>query len=531
MPQPKYNHHRIFAAHFTGCEALAYALSSRLAEGHICIDIEGYAKEIPAILEEESAKESFTKEDAKFWGSPEAFMNQCEDGEFVTTDPEVLKPFIIHNGKAYLQRYFWYESMIIDRIRGLDDRLRIITGGPGSGKTYSVATTLEERFSNNPNLKVALAAPTGKAGVRMEEAIREHVRRHHDRISEQVSKKLSALKGETLHRLLGFIPDSVFFRHDGKNPLPYQVVIIDECSMIDGAMMAKLLDAIHPESMLYLIGDRNQLASVEAGSVFGDLCMAENSVPLNGKITTLEGSRRFSTDKGIGRLSSEVIGGSIADLKAYEGDEQVSIDTTFSDDQFYTYAALYEDYIREPDTRTALLKMNRVRFLCTTREHVQETNERISRHLARRIEDFNPRKGAFYHNQPIIITRNDYRLGIYNGDVGIIRKIVNERNEGVFYAFFETAGGEPRKIQAAFLSHYDTVFAMTIHKSQGSQFEKVVVILPADRGVKLLTRELLYTGITRAMKNVLLQTTEETLHNCLERKVERASGLEKRLNQ
>ena len=189
------------------------------------------------------------------------------------------------------------------------------------------------------------------------------------------------------------------------------------------------------------------------------------------------------------------------------------------------------EFIREQNIENALKKLNKVRFLCATREEVKETNDTLSRHLTGKIEEFKPRSGAFYENQPIIITRNDYKLGLVNGDVGIIRKRINENNEAVFYAWFEISEGEPRKIQAANLNHFETVFAMTIHKSQGSQFENVAIILPENGSEKLLTRELLYTGITRAQKKVLLQTTGETLVNCMGRQVTRASGLEERLNE
>lgn len=506
--------HKIFATYFKGCETLAYALSSKLSEGNICLDIEKY-------------KENLSETAAVFRTSPELFDQQCMDGKFVTHSDTELKPFVIHNGQAYLHRYFQYETQIIENIKRLDKNFRIITGGPGTGKTYSVSTNLVWLFKDNINLKVALAAPTGKAASRMNESIKDFAAKHKDESSIDVKSRLTDLKAQTIHMLLGNITDSVFFRYNEKNRLPYDVVIIDECSMIDGAMMAKLLNAIDNNTMVYLLGDKDQLASIEAGSVFGDLCRANNYKLLCGKVVVKTTSYRFDADKGIGKFSQEVISGSFTDLDSYDKDEQITIDTSYSKDLFEQYAILYKEYITESDIKAALKKLNRVRFLCVTRENehsVREVNKQIQYYLSKEIPEFLPKSEGFYHNQPIIITQNDYQLGVFNGDVGLIRK------EGeTLFAFFESTDGEIKKIQAGYLNHYDTVFAMTIHKSQGSEFDNVVVIFPEKQGEKLLTRELVYTAVTRAKEKVILQTSVEVLKKCVERKVSRASGLEKRL--
>lgn len=522
--------HQIFAKYFEGCETLAYALSSKLSEGNICVDIEEYKTELPNRLEEQKSKESYNEEDARFWVSPEEFGIQCEAGKYVTHSDSELKPFIIQNRMAYLHRYFQYETQIIKNIQRLGANFHIITGGPGTGKTTSVSTRLAQLFSENISLKVALAAPTGKAAARMNETIKRFAENSKINISDEVKSKLKGLTAQTIHSLLGYIADSIFFKYNEQNKLPYDVLIIDECSMVDGALMAKLLNAVNDKTMLYLLGDKDQLASVEAGSVFGDLCRVNDSKLLMGKIEIKEKSWRFDPDKGIGRFSREVIAGAAIELASYAGDEQILIDTSFSSTLFEQYALLYREYIVEPDVKTALQKLNSVRFLCLTREldhSITEINKRIQRFLKDVINDksqFDPKEG-FYHNQPIIITQNDYKLGIFNGDVGIIR-----RKGDTLFAFFESTDGEIKKIQAGYLNYYDTVFAMTIHKSQGSEFDNVVVILPEKQGEKLLTRELLYTGVTRAKTKVLLQTSEEVLRKCVERKVSRASGLEKRLS-
>lgn len=517
--------HKIFAGYFKDCETLAYALSSKLSEGNICLDIEKYKTELPRRLEEQKAKEWFKDDDARFWVSAEEFEKQCEEGVFVMHSESELKPFVIQNALAYLHRYFQYETQIIKNIKRLGSNFRFITGGPGTGKTHSVSTKLVDLFTENINLKVALAAPTGKAAARMNESIKKFAE---NEIRLDVKTKLTDLKAQTIHMLLGYISDSVFFRHDEKNRLPYDVIIIDECSMVDGAMMAKLLNAVDTKTMIYLLGDKDQLASVEAGSVFGDLCCTKNYPLLNGKVEVKTKSYRFDADKGIGKFSQEVIQGSVIDLNSYVNDEQITIDTEFSSDMFNWYAIMYKEYIIEEDIKEALQKMNRVRFLCVTRENdqsVYKVNKQIQYYLSTKIEGFKPKSEGFYHNQPIIITQNDYKLGIFNGDVGLIR-----REGDTLFAWFEGTDGKIKKIQAGYLNHCETVFAMTIHKSQGSEFDNVVVILPEKQGEKLLTRELLYTGVTRAKKKVLIQTSAKVLEKCVGKSVSRASGLEKRLN-
>ncbi len=523
--------HKVFAGYFKGSETLAYALSAKLGEGNICLDIEGYKAELPLRLEEQKAKEYYTDADAVFWAGPEAFVKQCEEGAFVTHSRCGLKPFLVLNGYAYLHRYFQYETWIVDNIKRLGDRFRIITGGPGTGKTHSVSTNLVQLFTGDIGLSVALAAPTGKAAARMNESIAQFAENPKNNIAGDVRARLNDIKAQTIHRLLGYIPGSVFFRHEEKNRLPYDVVIVDECSMVDGAMMAKLLNAVDIHTMLYLLGDKDQLASVEAGSVFGDLCRAKDTELLRGKVEVKTESRRFDPGKGIGKFSQEVISGTFNDPDSYAGDAQITLDSTYSKELFEQYALLYKDYILEPDIKMALQALNRIRFLCVVRDNdqsVNKVNKQVQYYLSTKVEGFKPRPEGFYHNQPIIVTQNDYQLGIFNGDVGLVRS-ENTKSGEVLYAHFETADGSTKKIQAGYLNHCDTVFAMTIHKSQGSEFDNVVVILPEKQGGKLLTRELLYTAVTRARTKVLLQSSALVLGKCVEHSVSRASGLEKRL--
>jgi len=521
--------HKVFASYFKGAESLAYALSSKLEEGHICVDIKEYMEELPLDLDEQKEKETFREADEIYWPDPEEFAEQCTHGDLVSDSDKDLKPFVVRNGKVYLQRYFRYETRIIDDIERIGKKFHIITGGPGSGKTYSVSEKLIEHLHRGLDCKIGLATPTGKAAVRMKEAIKEFAENPKNKIDPDIRHILTGLSAQTIQRFLGYIKDSVFFRYNKDRKLPYDVVIIDECSMIDGALMSKLLEAIDENTALYLIGDKDQLASIEAGSVFGDLCRSGNSKYLDGKIDTIEGSHRYNEDEGIWKFSREVIGGTFNDVSSFDGDKEIKIDLSYTEELFKSRARKYLKYIKADTVKEALGFLNEIRFLCVTRENehsVTETNKKIEWFLRKEINDssvFSPKKG-FYHNQPIIVTKNDYTLNVFNGDVGLIRK-----HGDTLYAHFQKADGEIREIPAGYLNHYDTVFAMTIHKSQGSEFDHVVLLLPEKQGEKLLTRELLYTGVTRAKNSVLLQTTKDVLLKCVEKEVTRSSGLHQRL--
>lgn len=513
--------HAVFADYFKGCEALAYALSSKLRDGNMSIHIEDYANQT-----DDHAKNPYF--------TPKEFIKQTQEGHYVThpqqdNETEELKPFVVLNGMAYLQRYYRYESEIIANIQRLGGKFNIITGGPGTGKTYSITGLLVDMVGKNSNLKIALAAPTGKAAARMNESIMENVERRAE-LDEPTRAALTQLKAQTLHLLLGALPNTVFFRHNAENKLPYDLVVVDECSMIDGPLMAKLLNAIDDNTLIYLLGDKDQLASVEAGSVFGDICRAQDTPLLNGRVKAKTESHRFDANKGIGKFSKGVIDGNCS-LADFENDEQVTIDTEYSNSLFEEYAIKYKAYITEPDIKKALTKLNDVRFLCATREFdhsVDEYNLKIERLLRRQVEGFHPKRG-FYHNQPIIITQNDYTHKIFNGDVAIIReREMDGRIEMV--AHFEDMDGDIRTIPAHYLNHYQTMFAMTIHKSQGSEFTHVMVVLPEKRGRKLLTRELLYTAVTRAKERIAIMSSPETLALSMEKTVNRASGITPRLN-
>ncbi len=576
--------HHQFAGLFGEERLLPYAwlVSKKLAEGHICVPLESFdaaLQEAPFELKSRSHETTLR-----------ALPLVARQGE--------RQPFVLHGGRLYLHRYFAYETAILDRLRhflqqersleagrvqelaalapvirqlfppqarkgeptdwqlvaallGFRNQFTIITGGPGTGKTTTVARILALLFTAQPGLRVALAAPTGKAAARMHESLlRAELPKE-----LQLTDQLKALEPRTLHRLLGFIPDTTRFRHDAKNPIDADVVIIDESSMIDAALFAKLLTAIGPQTRLILLGDRHQLASVEAGSLFGDLCQAQTELnrlrpetrawvnaftdasngvpedlaaasdhPLFEHVIELRYSHRFAGEAGIGRFSRAIIGQQAEGVQAFFApatDPEITIDPEAGEKTFEAFVDGFSEYIRETDIAEALKKLNRLRVLCALREGqggVYPTN--------RRIEDYLHRKGLInrgaehYEHRPVMITRNSYALGLFNGDTGILRS----DEKGVLRAWFDDGAGGLRSVLPAYLGACETVYAMTIHKSQGSEFDKVLIALPPNENA-LLTSELLYTAVTRARKAVLLQGPETVILHAVAQRVQRGSGL------
>lgn len=586
--------HQQFAEYF-GIPALkpyAYLLSKKLSEGHICLHLDQLttsADDLPA-----------------YYSLLSGSSQQLEALPLVGKNGDDRQPFVLYQNRLYLQRYFRYETGFLQRIRqflaeeeaqlphrlallrqhrafisqlftnpgkgstdttedladwplaaaitGILHNFTIITGGPGTGKTTTVAKILSLLYTTNPALKVALAAPTGKAAARMAESLRQTTLP----LEATILEKFQALHPSTIHRLLKPVAGTPYFRHNQQNPLSYDVVIVDECSMIDVALFAKLLDAIAPGTRLIMLGDKDQLASVEAGSLFGDLCLAQPILnqfsperlalinefiedaryrlpeshisdqhhhPLFQHLVELRRSHRFTGHTGIGSFSKAVINNDAAALQQFlppATDEQVVIDPLYSNDLFEKFIAGYAAFIAEKDISSALRKMNALRVLCAVREGEQglyAINTRIEKWLdSKKLIQYTV---PFYENRPIILTRNYYEHGLFNGDTGIIR--ANE--QGVLMAWFEDSTGTLKAIMPGYLSEAETVFAMTIHKSQGSEFDEVLVVLPSIANSPLLTRELLYTAVTRARKRVYLQGSGETILTAAQRVVERASGI------
>ena len=589
--------HHQFASLFKNkvIEPYAYILSKKISEGNICVDLDTLDKE---------NFEDFPFDEIQH---KDELIKQTD---LVSSNPLIKKPFIVDGNLLYLHRYFTYESIISNIIRQsievenslLTQRINelnslfpliknlfadsesmqgllpeektdwqlvaaintllhqfsIITGGPGTGKTTTVAKILALIYAIDPNEKVALAAPTGKAAMRMAESLRNTT----ISLSDDLKEKFNQLKPYTIHRLLGYQMNTPYFKHNEKNPLQFTTLIIDESSMIDVALFAKLMSAVSVTTRIILLGDKNQLASVEAGSIFGDLCetsFMENSItgerrtfinqfivenerkisidfetpsvahPLLHHVTSLKRSRRFNSNEGIGKISKSIINGNLPDFSSFfdNHDEKVFFDETYDDKLFEEVVLKYRLYIEEKDIVKALKYLNELRVLCA----VKESDEGVY-FINKRIENILKDHGLielnnqFYHNRPIIVTSNNYNLGLFNGDTGIIR---HEGNQVV--AWFEDAEKGVKKVLPGFITSFETVFAMTIHKSQGSEYNNVLIVLPKTPKNNLLTRELLYTGVTRAKNKVIIQSTKEVALHTVQSRVKRVSGISEKFNQ
>ncbi|MFN9998209.1 MAG: AAA family ATPase, partial [bacterium] len=346
-----------------------------------------------------------------------------------------------------------------------------ITGGPGTGKTTTVAKIIWLLLSIQPSLRIALAAPTGKAATRMAESLLNTTQQFPDSIRKTVEQ----LKPTTLHRLLGYKQDSIYFRHHEENPLPYDLVIVDECSMIDAALFAKLFAAIGPNTRLLLLGDKNQLASVEAGSLFGDLCnhpevinafspstlelintflpTAERKIPaslptdhpLAEHIIELQFSHRFNSSSGIGRFSYAVLHNVTKVLDSFVEDKtstEIQIASPPNENILNSFLEGYRNYILSPDISAALGLLQQQRILCAVREGkggLYDSNQTVENWLKKQ-QLLQPDNG-FYEHRPVIITRNNKELNLVNGDIGIVRTINGEKK-----VWFDAGNGQVRGV-------------------------------------------------------------------------------------
>ena len=596
--------HHSFASYFNdkALEPYIYLLSKRMENGHICIPIDDSVSE-----ELESGG----------YGLENITPTKSD---ILTYDGIEKKPFVFFDNKLYLQRYFQYETNILTSliriatnnsilenrkevlklqkdfilnqispsddisnysddekpdwqavaaIQGVLNNLTIITGGPGTGKTTTVAkiVALLKRIEGN-KLRIALAAPTGKAAVRMKESLLVSVGKYQ---GLEIEDLVNASEPKTLHRLLGTKLNSPFFKHNASNPLKYDVVIVDESSMVSVAMFSKLLDAIDVNTRLIFLGDSEQLASVDAGSLFGDICLSQtqtenkflssdlnfiNSLiqPERKLISELDGKKnflnhflvrlkktyRYDQNSKMGKFTKAVIKGEsdkLDEIMALSDDQRLSIDTEYKTSFFESFIKKYKSYIEEEDIEKALGKLNECRVLCAvkqTENGVYVINEKIQNFLKREYNDkkelFNP-NADLYHNQIIMVTKNQPDLKLFNGDVGIVRRDENKKLK-VFFPAISTSKENTAKylsVNPGFIEQWETVFAMTIHKSQGSEFKEVLVILPKNEDNRILTRELLYTGVTRAQNQAHIQGTLEVIKATTDRCVNRVSGIKERI--
>ncbi|GFG73179.1 exodeoxyribonuclease V subunit alpha [Mycobacterium botniense] len=405
----------------------------------------------------------------------------------------------------------------------------VLTGGPGTGKTTTVARLLallaehaEHTGASRP--RMALAAPTGKAAARLTEAVQHEL----GKLDAVDRERLGELQAMTVHRLLGRRPGSSSrFRHDRGNRLPHDVIVVDETSMVSLTLMARLLEAVRPDARLILVGDPDQLASVEAGAVLADLVdglSARDGV----QVAALQTSHRFG--ELIGALAAAIRSGDAQRTLALlrSGDEHVDfVENQDATDHLRSVLLPHALRLRQAAlmgaAEAALTILGEHRLLCAHREGpfgVAHWNRQVEQWLAE--ETGQPPWSEWYAGRPLLVTANDYGLRVYNGDTGVVvagpdglRAVIAGATATLDFA-------------TSRLGDVETMHAMTIHKSQGSQAEEVTVLLPQDDS-RLLTRELLYTAVTRAKKRVRVIGSETSVRAALGRRALRASGLRQRL--
>jgi len=492
------------------------------------------------------------------WPAPAEWL-AAVSGSALSTQPPILH---LDAGMLYLDRYWIEECRVADDVlalaaarrsgtptdiarlfppgyaeqRGaaevaLSRALTVLTGGPGTGKTTTVARLLallaeQAALDGKPRLRVALAAPTGKAAARLLEAVQLEV----NALEPADRDRLPELSATTLHRLLGSRPDtSSRFRHNRENRLPHDVIVVDETSMVSLTMMARLLEAVRPDSRLVLVGDPDQLASVEAGAVLADLVEGLEQAG-DSPVARLATSHRFG--ESIGTLASAIRDGDADAALAVlaEGGEHIEwVDSGDASGILRKVVVPHALQLREAavlgDAAEALRTLEQQRLLCAHRRGpygVAYWNRQIERWLAEQTDA--PLWAEWYPGRPVLVTANDYGLGLYNGDTGVA-----VLRDGTLRAAMASAAG-PLNLATSRLADIETMHAMTIHKSQGSQATEVTVLLPPEDS-RLLTRELLYTAVTRAREKVRLIGTAEQVRAAVARRAVRATGLAGRLSR
>jgi exodeoxyribonuclease V alpha subunit len=576
---------------------LALALTIRaLRSGSVCIDLR--VVHTTAFDEVEAAIDIL----ALPWPEPDQWIAACKASPLVAdgADQPGGRPLRLAGGLLYLERYWQQEELVriqmqrrfaapppeIDQSRlsvaisrlfdhaglapGEADlqqlaaavsalgRVSVLAGGPGTGKTTTVARLLALlRDQPGPAPRIALAAPTGKAAARLEEAVRAATAQ----LDPEDQGRLGDLTASTLHRLLGWLPSNRGrFRHDARNQLPHDAVIVDEMSMVSLTMMARLLEAVRPSARLVLVGDPDQLSSVEAGAVLADIARApgapdtdlgrrlvelglianQEEAPVHGVVQLMHTWRFGGAIDALARaIRAADADAAVAVLRSGASDVQLNeIDLESAPSEASARAlagmaaqvrvagAAMLEAARSGDVTEALAALDRHRLLCAHRRGpygVVRWGMEMERWLAEAIPGY-AEDGEWYLGRPLLVTANDYEMSLYNGDTGVIV----DTAAGIRAAF--ARGAAPALHPPVRLDAIQTVHAMTVHRAQGSQFDTVSFVVPPPNS-PLLTRELLYTAVTRARRQVNLIGSEEAIRRAIQRPANRASGLRHRLDQ
>ena len=534
--------------------ALSALVYEWVASGSICLTKEDVEK--------------FTKTNKEILSGPafpnwEEITNVMTKSSVCTSDPaSEARPLVFADGKIYFYKYWSYEDSLAakvlelsrgegrfadcaDNIKQIFDKLfneesseqknaaekvignrfSVITGGPGTGKTTTVAKIIAGILSVRPETRVILAAPTGKAAMRMTESLLSKRTEENMKglVEEDIIQKIRSLKGSTVHKVLGWKFGKL--EKNSEDPIYADLIIVDEASMVDIAMFSNLIDALSKETSLVLLGDKDQLSSVDVGNVLSDICnAAEAGLFERDIVAKLTKSHRFEEHPAIGRLANAVNGQKGADDVVKICKEEADLDFTtktlrnIAETAAANYGFLSDKSLKPEEI---LEKLNGFKVLCPSKEDsfgVVKLNEAIEKALGKDGTDI------FYNGRPIMVTKNDYaNTGLVNGDCGVI---LEKR------AYFKTESGV-KSFSISDLPRVETVYAMTIHKSQGSEYDSVLVVFP-ENDMPMLTKELLYTAITRAKEKVEISAKKSVLEYTLKNSAARNSGFEnalKKLNE
>lgn len=513
-------------------EKIIMRLSYELHQGHNCLHIN--TQDIELLFTAELADTLLTDtknhrplviEKKRLYLQRYWHYEQCLANTIIAMLHQDAAPPLTTSIEPLLERYFpnQPESSLIDWQRlaaelAIKQRFSIITGGPGTGKTTTVVKILAllQELNLTTPLAIALAAPTGKAALRLQQSI--GINKIHLPCSEEIKKQIPEAV-MTLHRLLGAKQHSSQFFHHADHPLVYDVVVIDEASMIDLALMSKLVTALKPKTKLILLGDKDQLASVEAGAVLANL-----TTGLPTYTQELKTTYRFA---GAIKTLADAVNAQQAD-QAWSVLAQANEHCRLFTGELITYIA------KQHACYLSLIKQNKpfeevysaygqFQVLCANRngEHsVAFINQACEQKLLEQKQiDY---AGSWYSGRPIMIMENHPALGLYNGDIGICMPDYVEK--GRLMVFFSGADGTIKKYLPARMPRVETAFAMTIHKSQGSEFDEILIVLPSTLN-PILTKELLYTAITRAKQTVQILADHAIFSKTVQQKIERVTGL------
>ena len=597
---PLDKHFALFIGRVAKCHNAAAALAAALASrntgaGNICLNLAEHAGKPLLLNSGKTGLDAYVCPPLSDW--TEQLMQSGVVGQDEGNTPLVLDG----NKRLYLRRYWQYEKSIsrfileratpflqdldlprlgkdlkklflpqasgeidwqqVAAIAAVTRSFCIISGGPGTGKTTTVAKILAllmSQYGSSRQPRILLGAPTGKAASRLQQAIAT---------AGLLQTGPDPLQATTLHRMLGHVPNSPYFRHNGENPLAADIIVIDEASMVDLPLLAKLMRAVPASARLILLGDRHQLASVQPGSVLGDICRSEImpsfsrefcqllseltgnilapasrartkriSPSLQDSFVELVQNYRFKPESGIARLSKTV--------KEGDGDGALELLLEAGDDsiiwseipapaelgkKLQTSVHVSRFISMQGDTApgSCFTRLDSFRILCALRRGpfgMERVNTLLEQQLMQQAHHAGGESAGMetvLPFRPVMVTQNDYNLRLFNGDVGLVQP--DPENQSV-RAFFRDEYGALRDIAPPLLPGHETVFAMTVHKGQGSEFSRVLLILP-DQDSPLLTRELLYTALTRAREKVEIWGSKPIFVSGVKRQIKRTSGL------